>query len=93
MVNTKKRKGSRLPDEIHLQPAAQSAASSEASGPFVAYFASGYCPEEHEACSFEVHRNTKRPREHCLVTEKVSLSSVTCLQCSWHSDRPEDYCI
>ena len=79
MVNHKKRKGSRLPDEIHLQPAAPSAASSEAYKPFVAYFASGYCPEEHEACSFEIHRNTKRPREHCLVTEKVCLSLMPSL--------------
>ena len=93
MVNTKKRKKSRLPDEIHLQPAAPSAASSEASGPFVAYFASGYCPEEHGACSFEVHRNTKRPREHCLVTEKVSLPLVPFLHLAWHNGRPEDACI
>ena len=68
-----------MPDEVHLQPAAPSAAFSEANGPFVAYFASGYCPDEHEACSFKVHRNTKRPREYCLVTEKVCLSLIPSL--------------
>lgn len=71
MVKRKEPSGSPFPQEIHLQPAARAGASLNATGPFVTYFSSGYCPSKDEECSFEVHQNVERPREQCLVVKKV----------------------
>ena len=81
MVKRKEPSASSFPSEVHLQPANKDS-STECTGPFVAYFSSGYCPGKDEDVSFEVHRNVDRPREHCLVVQKVSITTP----CFTHSD-------
>ena len=72
MVKRKEPSVASFPCEVHLQPALRGSSGTESTGPFVAYFSSGYCPSSDENVSFEVHRNVDRPREHRLVVQKVS---------------------
>ena len=71
MVKRKQHPGPSFPREIQLHPAALRPTDADATGPFAAYFASGYCPSNNDSATFEVHRHVERPREHCLLLRKV----------------------
>ncbi len=72
MVKRKQPSAPSFPSEVHLQPATRSTSAANGTGPFVVYFASGYCPGNDESLHFEHYKNVDRPREHRLVLQKVS---------------------
>ena len=77
MVKRKQPSTPSFPSEVQLQPAIRGASAADGTGPFVAYFASGYCPGNNESLNFELYKNVDRPRERRLLVQKVSpISSV-----------------
>jgi len=72
MVKRKQPSAPSYPGEVQLQPAIHGSSDANATGPFVAYFASGYHPGLDDSLNFQVHRNVERPREQRLVVQKVS---------------------
>ncbi|CAL5226977.1 g9863 [Coccomyxa viridis] len=76
MVKRKQPSAPSFPSEVHLQPATRSTSAANGTGPFVVYFASGYCPGNDESLHFEHYKNVDRPREHRLVLQKDRVAFV-----------------
>ena len=72
MVKRKQPSAPSFPSEVHLQPAIRNSSAVDGTGPFVAYFASGYCPGNNDSLNFELYKNVDRPRERRLLVQKVS---------------------